>query len=155
MGVISPVLCKFLCPNSTKERRFQTVTKTAGSWIIAMALFILCGSAYGDTFDMSWTSGFGAGSGTLTANSSGGGAYLVTAINGTQNGSVVSLFPPGTFGGNDNDIFPSGSLLDSAGLSFTAAGSSLISSTTRQQTRRLFSRSVTKTAVVQTSELLR
>lgn len=99
------------------------MTRTAGSWLVA-ALFILCGSAYGDTFDMSWTGGFGPGSATLTANPIGGGVFLVTAMTGTQNGSAVSLLPPGTVGGNDNEIFPSARLLDSNGLSFTAGGTS-------------------------------
>jgi hypothetical protein len=76
-------------------------------------------AAHADTFDFSATgsSGSFSGSGTLTASSQGGGAYLISGITGT---GVTGLIAPGGFNGNDNLLFPAATpALDAHGFSFT------------------------------------
>jgi hypothetical protein len=90
---------------------------------IAAAALLLCGSAaFADQFDLTWTGAYGPGDAILTATSEGGGDWLVTSITGTQNGKTITgLLAPGTYGGNDNEIFPFASPEeDSSGLAFTA-----------------------------------
>jgi hypothetical protein len=59
-----------------------------------------------------------SGSGTLTTVSNGDGSYTITAISGASAG-VGSLFAPGTFHGNDNQLFPSATtVVDGQGFSF-------------------------------------
>lgn len=77
-------------------------------------------AAHADTFNFSamGSSGPFSGSGTLTASSQGGGAYLISAITGT---GVTGLISPDGFHGNDNLLFPAATpTLDSHGFSFTA-----------------------------------
>src|SRR5215469_1850530 len=108
----------------------RTVTKVAAGWMLAGALFLLCGStqcAYGDTFtfSMSWSGPYGPGTAFLTATDVGANTWIVTAMNGTQNGLPVSLIASGGYGSDDNSIFPfpyTGVQLDSHGLSFSAGG---------------------------------
>src|SRR5215467_9381179 len=84
-------------------------------WTIAVVALVMLGStrhAYGDTFTITWTGGFGSGSATLTATPQSSTEWLVTDMTGTQNGSTVTLLGANTFGANDNDIFPSSALLN-------------------------------------------
>lgn len=85
------------------------------------AVFVLTTlAAHADTFDWSLTApapslgGFTeTGSGTLTANLS-GGQWTISAITGTVGGSLIT----GLATGGDNLLFPESSLLDGNGLSF-------------------------------------
>lgn len=74
------------------------------------------------TFDFSFSGTGISGSGSLTATLVSGNQYLVTAISGMQNGSVMTLLAPGGFAGNDNHIFSSQPYLDLAGLAFSLSG---------------------------------
>jgi hypothetical protein len=60
------------------------------------------------------------GSGTFTATDDGSGQYTITAITGTfDGGTITSLAPLGTFGGNDNLLFyPASAQFDKFGVSF-------------------------------------
>jgi hypothetical protein len=73
--------------------------------------------------------GFGAtpmpvsASGILSAFQTDANTYLVSAISGNWNGvSILNLLSPGTFGGNDNLIFPAGNHLSTNGLSYAVNG---------------------------------
>ena len=57
--------------------------------------------------------------GMLTTAGLSGGAYTVTGISGTWNGyTITGLLPPGSYGNNDNLLFPAGPHLDDSGISF-------------------------------------
>jgi len=120
--------------------------------VLLVGAFALIGapSAFADTFSWSYTPGTGpdtGGSGTVTATNEGGGAFLVTGISGTWDGSSITALlaagnyyspgdtvPPATYTlgtccespANDNILFlPPGSVpgfssgyLDLAGLGF-------------------------------------
>jgi hypothetical protein len=108
------------------QQKMLCVNKIIRGSVLTGAVLVFMGAphcAYADVFDLSWTGAYGPGSATLTATDLGGGAFNVTALSGTQNGSSISLLAPGTYGSNDNDIFqpPNTNLLDLAGLSFTDA----------------------------------
>ena len=52
-----------------------------------------------------------------------GSSYTITGAWGTWNGAAITgVSAPGTFGGNDNLLFSSGSLFDLNGMSFTVNG---------------------------------
>ena len=74
------------------------------------------------TFDFSFTGSGITASGTLTATLVSGSEYLVTSISGMQNGASMSLLAPGTYGGNDNEIFSTKPFLNSSGVGFTLSG---------------------------------
>jgi hypothetical protein len=59
------------------------------------------------------------GSGTLTANSLGGGVYQVTSITGTRNGVAITGLTG--YAGNDNLVYSPSPFLDYPGLAFTDA----------------------------------
>jgi hypothetical protein len=88
----------------------------------AVLLFIACaGNAFGDTFTMTWSGAYGAGSAILIASPDGTDTWSVTSLTGNQGGSSVSLFT-GNYGDNDNLIFQPpdfGYVVDRAGLAFT------------------------------------
>jgi|SRR5271170_4464997 len=66
-------------------------------------------AAHADSsFDISWSGAFGSGSITVDTTNEGGGEFLITSLTGTQNGLSVSLEALGTYGANDNLIFPAG-----------------------------------------------
>ena len=70
------------------------------------------------TFDFS-ISGVGiSATGTFNANLVSGNEYLVTSINGMQNGAAMTLAAINGYGGNHNLIFSSGTFLDTAGVAF-------------------------------------
>lgn len=74
------------------------------------------------TFDFS-ISGVGiTASGTLTATLLSGNEYLVTSINGMQNGAAITLLGSGAYGGNNNDISSLAPFLNTAGLGFVLSG---------------------------------
>ncbi len=80
-------------------------------------------NAYADSFSVSWSGAYGAGSGMFTATDEGSGMFLITSISGTQDGKTISLLPPNpdpsSFFGNDNILIPAGTaLLDTAGFAF-------------------------------------
>jgi hypothetical protein len=57
--------------------------------------------------------------GTLTTTGLLNGAYTVTGISGTWNGyTITGLLPPGSYGDNDNLLFPAGPHLDDSGITF-------------------------------------
>jgi hypothetical protein len=62
--------------------------------------------------------------GILTADGTPiGGGYQITGIQGLRNGVDISgLLPVGSFGGNDNLIFPNAPFVDIPGFSFTSSG---------------------------------
>lgn len=76
------------------------------------------------TFDFSFSGTGISGSGSLTATLVSGNQYLVTAINGMQNGAAMTLLAPGGFGGNDNSIFSTQPFVDGSGIAFSLAGGS-------------------------------
>jgi hypothetical protein len=52
-----------------------------------------------------------------------GGSYTITDIQGSRNvNDIGGLLAPGSFGGNDNLLFPGGPFVDVAGLSDQAGG---------------------------------
>ena len=62
-------------------------------------------------------------SGILTAFQTDANTYLASAISGNWNGvSILNLLSPGTFGGNDNLIFPVGNHVSTNGLSYAVNG---------------------------------
>jgi len=80
-----------------------------------------------ETFDITWTGGYGPGNAVATVTDLGGGTFLLDSLTGTQNGSSISLLAPNTYGENDNDVYPgstsfSGALLDIFGMAFSAGG---------------------------------
>jgi hypothetical protein len=79
-------------------------------WIVAALLIlgITVPAAQADSYDISWSGAFGSGSVTVDATNEGGGEFLITSLTGTQDGLSVSLEAPGTYGQNDNFIFPAG-----------------------------------------------
>ena len=75
----------------------------------------LAPDAHADNF--SGSGGGFSGSGTLTATSNGDGSYTITAVSGSGFGT---LFAPGGYQQNDNQLFPgASSLVDSNGFAFT------------------------------------
>ena len=92
---------------------------------IALGFCFLAGlptRVYADVFDISWSSAaFGSGSATANAINEGSGTYLLTSfVTGTQAGLPITLLPPGTYGENHNDIYPSEyPQLDNNGFAFS------------------------------------
>lgn len=81
---------------------------------LLLALPVVPG-AYADTF--SGSGGGFSGSGTLTTTSNGDGSYTITGISGSGFGT---LFTPGGYQHNDNQLFPGATnLVDSNGFAFT------------------------------------
>jgi PEP-CTERM motif-containing protein len=82
--------------------------------------------AAADTFSFSYSGTGDAGSftssGTFDASLITGDEYLITSINGTQNGQSMTLLTPGSFGSNDNLFFVNPPNFDESGLSFIAGG---------------------------------
>lgn len=89
---------------------------TNRSWyfVLVVALSAIClfgispAAVRADSFDITWTGPFGSGSVTVDATAEGGGEFLITSLTGTQAGLSLTLEPAGTYGGNDNFIFPAG-----------------------------------------------
>ena len=74
------------------------------------------------TFDFS-ISGVGiSASGTFTATLLSGNQYLVTSINGMQNGNAMTLLGLNVYGSNDNQINSMSPFLTTFGLGFVLAG---------------------------------
>jgi hypothetical protein len=74
------------------------------------------------TFDFS-ISGVGiTASGTFTATLVSGNEYLVTSINGMQNGAAMTLLGVGAYADNNNEIFSSAPFLTNGGLAFVLSG---------------------------------
>jgi hypothetical protein len=88
---------------------------------ILLLLAVTAKNAYGDTFDMSWTGGYGPGTAVLIATDDGGGLFTVTSMTGTQNGaSISSLLPLFAYAFNDNQVDPSSPpVVDMDGLGFS------------------------------------
>lgn len=100
--------------------------KTSFSWLVRLSAVLLL-LAFGQAvradqlFNFSFSDGgSNSGSGTLTASPVSGNEYLVTSLTGTLDGSPISLLGTGSFF-NDNDVFTSGSIVDSEGLAFAGA----------------------------------
>jgi hypothetical protein len=79
---------------------------------------------FAQSFEISWSGGYGSGNGDFAASGGGGTFTLTSAINGAQAGDSFSLLGPGGYGGNDNALLFPGTpgLLDSAGFSIVAGG---------------------------------
>ena len=91
-------------------------------FIALLLLTVTAKDAYGDTFDISWTGGYGPGTAVLTTTDVlVSGTLTVTAITGTQNGAAISsLVAQLGYGGNNNFIYPSSfPAVDSMGLAFS------------------------------------
>jgi hypothetical protein len=91
-------------------------------WIMAL-LFAAIGApnAHADSFTFTF-GGIASGGGTFTTNPLSGGTYLVTGITGNVDGlTITSLFAPGGFHGNDNELYPTSPLVDVNGISFETA----------------------------------
>lgn len=89
--------------------------------VVLLLVSITAKNTYGDTFDISWTGGYGPGTAVLTATNDGGGVFTVTAMTGTQNGVPTSLLAQMAYAGNNNFIYPSlPQVLDFLGLGFSA-----------------------------------
>ncbi len=90
-------------------------------FLCGLSLFaVLPSNTFGQQFVLSWSGPFGNGTATVTATPKGGGLFLVTSMsNATQNGSAITLLPPGVYTG-DNLILPSNpaALVDNPGISF-------------------------------------
>src|SRR6202051_4245353 len=88
-------------------------------------LFLGCAQnvfANSTTFDFSM-SGVGiSASGTFTATLVSGNEYLVTSINGMQNGGAMTLLGANIYGGNNNEILSSAPFLTLGGLGFVVSG---------------------------------
>jgi hypothetical protein len=86
-------------------------------------------AALADTYNWSFTGSFGFSlSGTLTTGAADKGGFDITSFTGSGFDFVPVTIPailaPGTFGGNDNLLFPNASpQLDSKGVAFTMNGS--------------------------------
>ena len=99
--------------------------RKATRFVLCFGTFLLlaatAASAYGDTFDISWTGGYGPGTAVLTATDDGGGVFTVTSITGTQNGaSISSLLAQGAYAANNNFVYPSSfPVVDIEGLGFS------------------------------------
>ena len=102
--------------------------------VVSSAVLLLAGTAglaSAETFELTWTGGYGPGDAILTATYDSGDTYTVTAIvSGEQNGETISaLLPPypasGNYGGNGNQIYYPGygsadQQVDVMGLAFSA-----------------------------------
>src|SRR5215831_8537594 len=75
-------------------------------------------------FSYSYTGDGIASAGILTTTDAlVGGAYTITAIQGTRNvNNIDGLLPPGSFGANDNLLYPSDPFVDVPGFSFSSGG---------------------------------
>lgn len=84
-------------------------------------LFLMMGeNAKADTFNISWSGPYGAGSGIIDATDEGSGQFLVDSIDATQAGLSLTLIPAGVYGANDNAVYPSAAQqLDFYGLAFS------------------------------------
>lgn len=87
----------------------------------AAALIATAAPALADTFSFSYSAPSITTSGTLQATDQGNGQFLITSIQGSQNGmDIASLDGANVFGSNDDLFFPSGStVVDFSGFSFT------------------------------------
>src|ERR1700722_3174884 len=88
-------------------------------------LFLACAQnvfANSVTFDFSINGAGITSSGSFTATLVSGNEYLVTSINGMQNGAAMTLLGIGAYGGNNNEVFSSGSFLSTGGLAFVLSG---------------------------------
>lgn len=92
-------------------------------WFLRLsAVLILLGCAqnvYASTFDFTFSLPGVTASGTLTATLITGDQFLVTGLSGMQNGMSMTLLAPGTYGGNDNNVFSSSPFVDLSGLAFS------------------------------------
>jgi hypothetical protein len=100
------------------------ITKIALAAILICAYYLLAPLAtnvYADDFTILWSGAYGDGVETVDATNEGGGEFLITSIlAGTQDGLALTLISPGTYGDNDNLIFPySNPLLDVPGIGFS------------------------------------
>jgi hypothetical protein len=77
-----------------------------------------------DYFAYSYTGSGIASAGILTTTDVlVGGAYTITGIQGSRNvNDIGGLLAPGTFGSNDNLLFPGGPFVDAPGFSYQAGG---------------------------------
>lgn len=103
------------------------LTRSIRLALLPLALALTSFAAHAETFDWTLTgpdASLGGlpqtGSGTLNATES-GGQWVINSISGTLGGSAITGLI--SFAGNDNDLFPDSTFLDTTGLSFeTASG---------------------------------
>jgi hypothetical protein len=97
----------------------MTKSRAAFAALSAAAVLAQATVAAATTFNWSYTGAHGyvvAASGTLTATPLGGGAYAVTSMSGTRNGSAITGLT--VYAGQDNEVFSPGPNLDYFGLAF-------------------------------------
>ena len=90
--------------------------------LMAVICLLAVSPAAADQFNFTYTGGAFDAHGTFTADPLGGGAYLVTGLDGFQNGQTMTLLPVNSFASNDNLFFSSSPYFDVSGLSFQAGG---------------------------------
>jgi hypothetical protein len=92
--------------------------------LVMWAASVVTASATPLSYVYSYTGNGIAGAGIMTTTDVlVGGAYTVTGIQGLRGGvTTTGVYAPGTFLGNDNLLFPSGSPFDYAGMSYSAGG---------------------------------
>jgi hypothetical protein len=88
------------------------------------------GSAYCDTYDITWSGGYGPG-GSLTVTAEAvSDALQVTALSGTQGSGAASFLAPGGYSGNDNYIDNTATvpteLVDGDGLGFSVGSTDFL-----------------------------
>src|SRR5215471_7161778 len=83
-------------------------------------------SMFADTFDFSFSGAGISANGMFTATLVSGNEFVVTSISGMQNGLFMTLKPPSSFAGNNNDIFSSSPFLTLGGLAFVLSNGATI-----------------------------
>jgi hypothetical protein len=97
----------------------SSVTKTLALVALGLSLFVGSSFAAPTMFDWSYfgiNGSIASGSGTLMANSLGGGTYSVTSISGAVNGVAVAGLTG--YAGSDNLVYSGFPSLDYPGLAF-------------------------------------
>ncbi len=91
---------------------------------LALCFSALTVAAHADTFGFTSTgSGINISGILTTSDTTSGGAYTVTGIEGVVNGAAITqLFGNNDYEVDDNLLYASGDLLDFGGLSFAAGG---------------------------------
>ena len=113
--------------------RLSTITSTI---VMTLCLILTIAPAHADVFNFSYifdatpdlpTPVSASGVLTTTPFDTTVSAYLITGISGTRvyqgvTQNIFSLLPPGSYGGNDNLLYPENPFLSSNGFSYTVDG---------------------------------
>jgi hypothetical protein len=98
-------------------RFILSATILCGCWLFVP----IATTAYADQLKISWSGVFGDGMAIVDVTDEGSDRFRITSVtDATQSGLSLSLLNPGTYGDNDNLIFPhSSEKLDNNGFSFS------------------------------------